>query len=76
VPERWAQADPMQLLPFGIPVKLIHGQLDSIVPLGQSEGMAKACGGELIVVKGAGHFDMVSPHADAWHAIRRAVRDI
>jgi acetyl esterase/lipase len=76
VPQRWAQADPMQLLPFGIPVKLIHGQLDSIVPLAQSEGMAKAGGGELIVVKGAGHFDMVSPHADAWHVIRRAVRDI
>jgi acetyl esterase/lipase len=76
VPERWAQADPMQLLPFGIPIKLIHGSRDSVVPLAQGRDMAKASGGELIVVEGAGHFDMVSPHADAWHIIRQAVRDI
>ena len=76
VPERWAQVNPMQLLPFGIPIKLIHGNLDSIVPLAQSEDMARSSGGELIVVQGAGHFDMVSPHADAWKVIRGAVKDI
>ena len=76
VPERWMQVDPIQLLPFGIPIKLIHGSLDSVVPLAQSENMANASGGELIVLKGAGHFDLVSPHADAWHVIRKAVKDI
>jgi acetyl esterase/lipase len=75
-PERWSQVDPMQLLPFGIPIKLIHGSCDSVVPPAQSEAMAKASGGELIVVEGAGHFDMVSPHADAWQVIRQAVKDI
>ena len=76
LPERWAQVDPMQLSSFGTPAKFIHGDLDSVVPLAQSEGMAKASGGELIVVKGGGHFDMVSPHADAWQVIRKAVKEI
>ncbi len=77
-PERWAQVNPVELLPFGGPVSLVHGDLDQIVPLAQSEAFAEKMGSacELLVVRGGGHFDMVSPHAKAWQVIREAVRGI
>jgi acetyl esterase/lipase len=73
---RWAEVDPIRLLPFGTPAHFIHGEIDSIVPLAQSEAMARASGGTLHVVRGGGHFDMVSPHADAWQTIARVVKGI
>lgn len=69
VPERWAKANPIELLPIGIPVSLIHGERDTIVPLSQSESFGAAAGCELQVVRGGGHFDMVSPHANAFEII-------
>ncbi len=70
-PERWAQADPARMPPLNIPVILIHGDRDPIVPLSQSENFA---GSELRVVKGGGHFDMVSPHSDAFGVIATELR--
>jgi acetyl esterase/lipase len=75
-PERWAEADPLRLMPFGVPATFIHGEFDEIVPLSQSENAAKATGGALHVVKGGGHFDMVSPYADAFQVICKALEDI
>ena len=74
VPERWAMADPIALLPIRIPVSLIHGDRDMIVPISQSENFAKAAGCELRIVKGGGHFDMVSPHAKAFDVICQPLR--
>jgi acetyl esterase/lipase len=69
VPERWAKASPIELLPIDIRVSLIHGERDAIVPLSQSASFAAAAGCELHVVRGGGHFDMVSPHANAFEII-------
>jgi acetyl esterase/lipase len=74
VPERWAKANPIELRPIGIPVSLIHGERDTIVPLSQSESFAAAAGCELHVVRGGGHFDMVSPHANAFEIICQTLR--
>ena len=74
VPERWAKANPIELLPIGIPVGLIHGERDTIVPLSQSESFAAAAGCELHAVRGGGHFDMVSPHANAFEIIGKTLR--
>jgi acetyl esterase/lipase len=74
VPERWAQANPMKLLPLGTGVSLIHGARDTIVPLSQSENFAKAAGCELQVIRGGGHFDLVSPHSSAFEMICRTLR--
>ena len=41
VPERWALANPMGLLPLRARVSLIHGARDMIVPLSQSENFAR-----------------------------------
>jgi acetyl esterase/lipase len=74
MPGRWAKANPIELLPIGVPVSLIHGNRDMIVPLAQSESFAAAAGCELHVVKGGGHFDMVSPHAKAFDVICQVLR--
>jgi acetyl esterase/lipase len=74
VPKRWENANPIELLPIGVPVSLIHGNRDIIVPLAQSESFAAAAGCELHVVKGGGHFDMVSPHAKAFDVICQVLR--
>ena len=72
-PKRWEQVDPARLPPLNIPVTLVHGDRDPIVPLSQSENFA---GGELRVVKGGGHFDMVSPHSAAFGVIAGELRRI
>ena len=74
VPERWTKANPIELLPIDAPVSLIHGERDAIVPLSQSESFAAAAGCELQVVRGGGHFDMVSPHANAFEIIGQTLR--
>ena len=72
--ERWSKANPIELLPIDVPVSLIHGDRDRIVPLSQSENFSAAAGCELHVVRGGGHFDMVSPHAQAYEIISQILR--
>lgn len=74
MPARWVNANPIELLPIGIPISLIHGERDTIVPISQSESFAAAAGCELQIVKGGGHFDMVSPHARVFETICQTLR--
>ncbi len=74
VPERWVLANPTRLLPLKAPACLIHGASDTIVPLSQSEDFARAADCELQVIRGGGHFDLVSPHSSAFEVISRTVR--
>jgi len=72
---RYYKGSPINLLPSDIPMTLIQGELDNIVPTAQGETFAtkaKSKGTEVKVVnvKGAGHFDMVSPYAAAWEVIK------
>jgi acetyl esterase/lipase len=78
VPERYGAASPIELLPLGVPQRLVHGALDPIVPLEQSERFAagaRAAGDDARVwaVEGAGHFDVVAPFAPAWARVEEAV---
>jgi acetyl esterase/lipase len=80
-PDRYAQGSPIELLPLGVPVRLIHGTLDSIVPLEQSrafEARARAAGddAQTSAQEGMGHFDLVSPRAPVWPEVERAVRTL
>ena len=45
VPERYAAADPMQLPPPAAPVVLVHGTVDTVVPVEISRRYAATCGG-------------------------------
>jgi dipeptidyl aminopeptidase/acylaminoacyl peptidase len=84
LPERYATADPVRLLPTGVPVLCVHGEEDSTVPLDQSERFAAAAraagdGVELAVVPGD-HMVVIDPAGDAWRrtvdwlTARRATR--
>ena len=55
--------------PDVIVIDIENPNRDAIVPLSQSESFAAASGCELQIVKGGGHFDMVSPHASAFEII-------
>jgi acetyl esterase/lipase len=77
-PARYAAASPAELLPFGVPLRLVHGALDPIVPLAQSEAFAaraRAAGDDVAVavVEGGGHFDVVASFSPAWGTVRDAV---
>ncbi|MDX3094294.1 alpha/beta hydrolase [Streptomyces sp. ME19-03-3] len=68
--ERLAQTDPAALLPTGIPVTIVHGDCDEVVPPQVAEAFAAASAkaGEevqLTLLEGVGHFPVIDPAADA-----------
>jgi acetyl esterase/lipase len=76
-PGRYRLADPMQLLPVGCPVRLVHGSVDDRVPCGMSRGYlarARAAGddAELDELPGAGHFEVIDPLSAWWARVRAA----
>jgi acetyl esterase/lipase len=80
-PERYALADPSRLLPTGVPVRLVHGSGDAIVPCGMSldyAARARAAGDDVAcdVLPGAGHFDVIDPMSAAWPHVLDAFRAI
>jgi acetyl esterase/lipase len=73
-PERYAAASPAALLPLGVPVLLVHGAADDLVPPSQSRAFARAAravGDEVEVVElpGADHFDVVETSSEGWAAV-------
>ena len=79
VPDRYRAASPMDQPAAGLPVRLVHGAADPIVPLAQSQryvAAAQARGGDasLTVVPAAGHFDLVDPTSAAWPTVRDVIR--
>jgi acetyl esterase/lipase len=73
VPERYAQADPMQLLPLGVPTLLVHGVEDATVPVKRSRRYAesaRAAGDrvELIEPVPGNHRIHIDPRSGAWKA--------
>jgi acetyl esterase/lipase len=73
-PEPYAAADPLQQLPTGIAVLLVHGDADDRVPVEQSRTYARAARAagercELLELGGVDHFDLIDPRTDAWDAI-------
>lgn len=78
VPERYAQASPIELLPIGVPQRLLHGVLDRFVPVEQSLSFArrareKGDDAEALLIEGAGHFDLIAPFAPTWTQVEQAV---
>lgn len=77
VPERYRVADPIALLPTGVPTVLVHGRDDAVVPLLQSEtyvaaGVAAGDDSRLVVVEG-GHFEHLDPESPASTALPEAL---
>jgi acetyl esterase/lipase len=74
VPQRYAAADPVRLLPTGAKVLCVHGAGDDVVPVQQSERYARAAvaaGDEVEVrVLPGDHMVLIDPASDAWRAVR------
>lgn len=78
---RYDEGSPINLLPSNIPIRLIQGEVDNIVPMSQGNtyaAKAKAAGDnvKVVTIKGGGHFDMVSPYSAAWKAIKTELADL
>jgi acetyl esterase/lipase len=78
LPERYAAADPILLLPTGVPVLLVHGIADQTVSVDYSrsyEQAARASGGEVELVEIAGpegqHRRHIDPRGQAWGQVTR-----
>ena len=81
VPDRYAAASPMALLPLGVPLLAVHGDADDRVPIHQSEtfvAAARAAGdhAELVALPGVDHFAVIDPDHRAWHVARDFVASI
>ncbi|HEX6997944.1 MAG TPA: alpha/beta hydrolase [Gammaproteobacteria bacterium] len=78
---RYAQANPFELAPLGVAVRLVHGTDDLIVPLSQSRRFAtrEREGNrdvDLAILPGVGHFDLVAPFAPAWREVQRRILEL
>jgi acetyl esterase/lipase len=72
-PERYALANPMELLPVGVPILLVHGEEDATVPVIRSRNFAeaaRAAGDQvtLIAPEPGGHRTHIDPRTTAWQA--------
>ncbi|WP_240336896.1 alpha/beta hydrolase family protein [Rufibacter psychrotolerans] len=80
LPERYAEASPMQLLPLKVPLLLVQGARDPIVPVEQAQKFValaevKGSKAQVVLLPEAGHFDLVAPSSPAWSAVEKAVRE-
>jgi acetyl esterase/lipase len=71
VPERYDLADPMRLLPLGVPALLVHGAEDETVPVARSReyaAAAQAAGDPVVLVEPVpgGHRVHPDPRTEAW----------
>ena len=74
LPERYASTSLAALLPLGVPVLLVHGGRDEIVPPSQSRAYAHAATAagdevELVAFPGADHFDVIAAEHSGWTAV-------
>jgi acetyl esterase/lipase len=80
-PARYAAADPAQLIPLGVPVRIVHGTADDRVPFAMSQSFAardRAAGDpvQLDLLEGGGHFAVIDPLSAAWPVVLAAFRAI
>ncbi len=74
VDDRYRNADPMRLLPHGVPVRLVHGTDDDRVPAQMSVDYAERASeagdpATCVLVPGAGHFEVIDPLSGAWSQV-------
>ena len=74
VPERYAAASPMALLPIGVPALLVHGDHDENVPVELSVSFADAARAagdevELVIRPGVDHFEVIDPRGESWRIV-------
>ncbi|WNV73991.1 alpha/beta fold hydrolase [Geodermatophilus sp. DSM 44513] len=78
VPERYALADPVRLVPDGVDLLCVHGTGDTTVPAEQSTRYAAAAAARGVAVDvrlvPADHMVLIDPAGDAWALVRDWLR--
>jgi acetyl esterase/lipase len=74
--QAWVAADPLAQAPPPVPVTLIHGVDDDIVPVAQARAYHAAAGTRATLVElDCGHFEPIDPRSDAWpHVVEALAR--
>jgi acetyl esterase/lipase len=72
-PDRYAECDPVQLLPLGTPLLLVHGADDATIPVTRTREYAEAARAvgdevELVEPKPGGHRSHIDPRSSGWQA--------
>ncbi|WP_433235006.1 alpha/beta hydrolase [Actinomadura nitritigenes] len=80
-PDRYKAASPAALTPLGMRQLLVHGTADDSVPHEMSirfQDTARASGDacELMLLDGAGHYELIDPRSQAWATIRNRIDEI
>lgn len=78
VPERYAVADPVRLLPSGVPTVIVHGDGDAVVPpeIGMRYAEVARAAGDPVSLRqlpGTGHFGLIDPRSAAWPEVLTAL---
>lgn len=73
VPERYAVADPLQLLPTGVRTTCVHAPDDPLVPVQQSEIYCAEAELATLTKIGQGHFEHLDPGSAACAAMREGL---
>ena len=73
LPDRYAECDPIQLLPVGAPLLLVHGADDATIPIAKTRAYAEAAraAGDSVGLaepQPGGHRSHVDPRSPAWRA--------
>jgi len=70
-PARYADGSPASHLPLGLPLVVIHGTKDNVVPLAMNRSFverARKAGDDirLVMPEDADHFDVIDPKSKVW----------
>jgi len=81
VAQRYRSGSPIELVPLGIRVRLLHGTEDSVVPIEISNGYQKAANrvgddARLVVLPGADHFAPVDPRSEHWPTVLKTIQGL
>jgi len=77
-PARYAEASPAARLPLRIPMVVIHGTKDDVVPLAMNRSFverARKAGDDvrLVMPEDADHFDVIDPKSKVWKEVLAAL---
>ena len=81
VPDHYAQASAIKLLPLGISQVLVVGSHEDFVPLPVVDAYVTAATGagdqvRRILIPGAGHFEIASPLSFTWPQVKAAIESL
>ncbi len=81
VKDRYDQTNPLDLLPFGITQRLIHGYHDEIVSPDQARMYVERAqnvgdDAEIIMIENAAHFEFIAPHTSAFSVVKQVVLEL